>query len=316
LNVAVSRARYEMKVFSTLRSDQIDLARTSAEGVAGLKAFLEYAERGKNVVAIASTGIKPKIKSLVDVIANRIKESNYEVHTNIGCSGYRVDIGIVNPDNKSEYILGILCDGANYKAAKTVRDREVIQQDVLKLLGWKIHRVWTMDWLENEDKVIRDIISSIKSAPVSHEKVVEKVVEPMLESEHVVTKRVLFREIWLRIQRHMSLNYKVTPLKFSGVLADEFTFPNWEGLIMKQISDVIDCEAPISRDQLCKRVLSMWGISRIRSRIDYHFSRLFSRMNLKSTGEGIVRYYWREDQDPETYLNYRVVYFKCCGYFS
>ena len=29
-------------------------------------------------------------------------------------------------------------------------------------------------------------------------------------------------------------------------------------------------------------------------------------MNLKSTGEGIVRYYWREDQDPETYLNYRV----------
>ena len=50
----------------------------------------------------------------------------------------------------------------------------------------------------------------------------------------------------------------------------------------------------------------MWGISRVGSRIDYHFSRLFSRMNLKSTGEGIVRYYWREDQDPETYLNYRV----------
>jgi superfamily I DNA and/or RNA helicase len=47
LNVAVSRARYEMKVFSTLRSDQIDLNRTSSEGVAGLKAFLAYAEKGK-----------------------------------------------------------------------------------------------------------------------------------------------------------------------------------------------------------------------------------------------------------------------------
>lgn len=305
LNVAVSRARYEMKVFSTLRSDQIDLARTSAEGVAGLKAFLEYAEKGKNVVAIASTGIKPKIKSLVDVIANRIKESNYEVHTNIGCSGYRVDIGIVNPDNKSEYILGILCDGANYKAAKTVRDREVIQQDVLKLLGWKIHRVWTMDWLENEDKVIRDIISSIKSAPVSHEKVVEKVVEPMLESEHVVTKGFVPGNLVEDAKTYVA-DYQVTPLKFSGVLADEFTLPNWEGLIMRQITEVMEYEAPISRDQLCKRVLSMWGISRIGSRIDYHFSRLFSRMNLKSTGEGIVRYYWREDQDPETYLNYRV----------
>lgn len=305
LNVAVSRARYEMKVFSTLRSDQIDLARTSAEGVAGLKAFLEYAEKGKNVVAITSAGIKPKIKSLVDVIAKKIKDNGYEVHTNIGCSGYRVDIGIVNPENKSEYILGILCDGANYKAAKTVRDREIIQQDVLKLLGWKIHRVWTMDWLENEDKVIRDIISSIKSAPVSHEKVVEKVVEPMLESEHMVVKDFVPGNLVEDTKTYVT-DYKVTPLKFSGVLADEFTLPNWEGLIMRQIIEVMECEAPISRDQLCKRVLSMWGISRVGSRIDYHFSRLFSRMNLKSTGEGIVRYYWREDQDPETYLNYRV----------
>jgi len=305
LNVAVSRARYEMKVFSTLRSDQIDLARTSAEGVAGLKAFLEYAEKGKNVVAVSSQGIKTKNKSLVDVIANRIRENNYEVHTNIGCSGYRVDIGIVNPENISEYILGILCDGANYKAAKTVRDREVIQQDVLKLLGWKIHRVWTMDWLENEDKVISDIISAIKTTPVSHEKVVEKVVEPILESEHVVKNGFVPGNLVEDTKKYVT-DYKVTPLKFSGVIAEEFTLPNWEGLIMRQITEVMDCEAPISRDQLCKRVLSMWGISRVGSRIDYHFSRLFSRMNLKSTGEGIVRYYWREDQDPETHLNYRV----------
>ena len=37
LNVAVSRARYEMKVFSTLRPEQIDERRTQAEGVLGLK---------------------------------------------------------------------------------------------------------------------------------------------------------------------------------------------------------------------------------------------------------------------------------------
>jgi len=46
LNVAVSRARYEMKVFSTLRADQIDLKKTSSIGVAGLKYFLEYAGKG------------------------------------------------------------------------------------------------------------------------------------------------------------------------------------------------------------------------------------------------------------------------------
>jgi len=305
LNVAVSRARYEMKVFSTLRSDQIDLARTSAEGVAGLKAFLEYAEKGKNVVAVSSQSIKPKSRSLVDVIASKIKELGYEVNTNIGCSGYRVDIGVVNPDNKSEYILGILCDGANYKAAKTVRDREVIQQDVLKLLGWKIHRVWTMDWLENEDRVIKDIAEAIKRVPVSHEKEVEKVVEPLLESEHVIAKESE-TNVQVEVSKSYKVDYEVTPYKFSGIAAEEFTFPYWEGIVKEKILEVINYEAPISRDQLCRRVLSMWDISRIGSRIDYHFSRLFSNMNLKSTGEGVSQYYWREDQNPDSYLNYRV----------
>ena len=46
LNVAVSRARYEMMVFSTLRAEQIDLRRSQALGVEGLQKFLKYAETG------------------------------------------------------------------------------------------------------------------------------------------------------------------------------------------------------------------------------------------------------------------------------
>ena len=58
LNVAFSRARYEMKVFSTLHPSQIDMQRTNALGVKGLKRFLEYAE----------TGILPcQVSQLLDV---------------------------------------------------------------------------------------------------------------------------------------------------------------------------------------------------------------------------------------------------------
>lgn len=45
LNVAVSRARREMIVFSALKSSQIDLRRSKAKGVEGLKHFLAYAEQ-------------------------------------------------------------------------------------------------------------------------------------------------------------------------------------------------------------------------------------------------------------------------------
>lgn len=39
LNVAISRARQEMIVYSTLTPEQIDLSRTRALGVEGLKGF-------------------------------------------------------------------------------------------------------------------------------------------------------------------------------------------------------------------------------------------------------------------------------------
>jgi len=53
LNVAVSRARHEMHVFSTLRADHLDVSRTRAEGVSALRSFLEYAEKGVSALGVA-----------------------------------------------------------------------------------------------------------------------------------------------------------------------------------------------------------------------------------------------------------------------
>lgn len=305
LNVAVSRARYEMKVFSTLRADQIDLARTSAEGVAGLKAFLEYAERGKNILATDPRSSQNRGKSLVDVIANRIREQGYEVHTHIGCSGYRVDIGVVDSASGGDYLLGVLCDGANYRAAKTVRDREVIQHDVLRLLGWNIHRVWTMDWVENPDRVLEGILAAIAEAPIKRTtEQVELSPEPQPESGLLSENPAESIENQ-KTNTSYQIDYTVAATDPCNIPSNEFTDPSWERLLIQQIWDVLVCEAPISRDQLCRRVLSMWGISRIGSRIDSHFSRIFSRMHLKFTTAGQELFFWQEEQDPMEYMNYR-----------
>jgi hypothetical protein len=56
LNVAVTRARREMKIFSSFEPGMIDLTRTNADGVRDLKAFLEFAQRGKDALASADRG--------------------------------------------------------------------------------------------------------------------------------------------------------------------------------------------------------------------------------------------------------------------
>jgi len=46
LNVLITRAKWKCVVFTNLRSDDLDLRRTNARGVAVLKTFLKYAETG------------------------------------------------------------------------------------------------------------------------------------------------------------------------------------------------------------------------------------------------------------------------------
>jgi superfamily I DNA and/or RNA helicase len=125
LNVAVTRARREIVVFSSIRSDAIDLSRTKAKGVRDLKCFLDYAERGPVALAEKLTfNENAECESLFEQqVCDKLRELGYEVHPQVGCSGYRVDLGIVDPERKGRYLLGVECDGANYHRAKTARDR-------------------------------------------------------------------------------------------------------------------------------------------------------------------------------------------------
>lgn len=165
LNVAVSRARYEMTVFSTLLPEEIDLSRTGAAGVAGLRRFLEYARQ--RTTCQSSPPISKNSLSLAHVVADELRKLGHTAHTHVGTSRYRIDIGIVDSKNPERYTLGILCDGETYAAAKTARDREVVQQDTLRRLGWNLCRIWTMDWIENPQGVLQNIESTLSTAASS-----------------------------------------------------------------------------------------------------------------------------------------------------
>jgi hypothetical protein len=152
LNVAVSRARYEMKVLSTLRPEQIDERRTQAEGVLGLKRFLQFARRGiETIVGQTMTDDSQVIRQ----IASRLTELGYEVQTSVGSSSFKVDVAVVDPLHRERYLLGIICDGENYYRLKTVRDREVVQPAVLRMLGWNLMHIWTLDWMLHSEVILK-----------------------------------------------------------------------------------------------------------------------------------------------------------------
>ncbi|WP_084153722.1 DUF4011 domain-containing protein [Simplicispira psychrophila] len=150
LNVAVTRARHELRVFSSLRGDQMDLSRTQANGVRDLKHFLEFAERGPQALVESHRGSQGDFDSPFEAsVAEALERKGWRVHTQIGASSFRIDLGVVHPDFPGRYLSGVECDGATYHSSATARDRDKLREQVLRGLGWEILRIWSTDWWVN-----------------------------------------------------------------------------------------------------------------------------------------------------------------------
>lgn len=301
LNVAVSRARYEMLIFSTLRSDQIDLNRTSSVGVAGLKRFLEFSERGEHTLVMRGNS-KEIEYTISHIIADKLRTLGYKVHTDIGSSDYKIDIGIVDEENLTNYRLGILCDGKNYCATKMVRDREIVQNSVLRMLGWNICRVWTLDWWEDPEKVLRTIIEALEQTnrqPIKKEKPFTPFVPPI--SKSIEQPLCGLSDFPNQESISSSIPYETAELDLVYKPKDDFFYSR--NLILKQINQVVQKEAPISRNLLCKRVLSAWNISRLGQRLDRTFEKLFKDTDLYKTSSDEFDYFW---VDKNQYDNFEI----------
>ena len=151
LNVAITRARMEMKLVTSIRSHDIDLSRTGSEGVRLLRAYLDYAERGVEALGADVTQVNQLSydSRFEQEVATALKQRGLVVRTQVGCSGYRIDLALVDPKNPGRFVLGIECDGATYHNSATARDRDRLRQEVLESLGWEIIRIWSTDWVRD-----------------------------------------------------------------------------------------------------------------------------------------------------------------------
>jgi len=144
LNVAVSRARCEMAVFSSLQPEQISGDGFIPRGVSDLKAFLKYARDGREALDI------PRLAGgdgnlFAEQLADELRAEGHTVQTGVGSSDFRVDVAVLDPDRPGCYLYGILLDGPGYASAEAARDREIIRPQVLEGLGWDIRRNWILD---------------------------------------------------------------------------------------------------------------------------------------------------------------------------
>lgn len=184
LNVAITRAKEEMRIFSSLMPEQIDLSRTASEGVKDLKHFLEYAQRGASALAEAASAPGGFFDSPFEqAVAERLQSKGWTTHSQVGVSGFRIDLGIINPDAPGSYLAAVECDGATYHRSATARDRDSLREAVLRGLGWEVLRIWSTDWWMDADTAVERIDSQLNALLENYRTQVKVKLEPELEEK-------------------------------------------------------------------------------------------------------------------------------------
>jgi len=162
LNVLFSRARLRCEVLASFEPGEIDVTRTSREGPRVLKRFLEFAKTGEFDEKLI-TNLDADSPFEEDV-ARVIESFGFHADPQVGCAGFRLDIGVRHPARAGAYILAVECDGATYHGALWARERDRLRQDILENLGWSFHRIWSTDWFHRRTQEISRLRLALESA--------------------------------------------------------------------------------------------------------------------------------------------------------
>lgn len=334
LNVAVSRARSEMVVFSIMTADMIDLKRTRSRGVEALKNFLEFAENGK-LQSDYKVTLSKKKQGILERICKELASAGYQYQKNVGHSDFKIDIAVVNPYNEDEYLMGIMLDGDSYRQSTNTKDREVAQINVLTGLGWDLCRIWTMDWWDNRTKELEKLfklleekkteafgkfkktVVSINEGDDSEGTLMESGIESDRESgieSNVVQAEIdaNSEESFMQLKENKNskpykcMEYQTAVVPVTPMPAADYI----DKKAVKQIADklqiILDVEAPVEVDRLIKKTLRGFGINRTNPQVVEATEKALKKVPFKAYRQNGKKFYYTSEQTLDAYSTYRI----------
>ncbi|ORV09814.1 DUF3320 domain-containing protein [Mycobacterium celatum] len=316
LNVAVTRARREVVLYSSFDPEALRAEETTQVGTKHLKAYLEMAAHG--VQAFSEGGRRlPVIDRHRDDIAQALRAEGLPVRTDVGLSDFRVDLVIADPDNPEQPLVAVLLDGPNWYSRKTAADRDGLPVDVLEnLMHWPaVERIWLPGWLRNKEQIVARVRKTVDEA---RQRVLRHDVQPdpsrrapeptpikVAPTVVASTKIAVAPTRPQEIKRHpMIRDYHEWVPQVSGDVSTLDHLPDsWaKSEVRMAIHAAIDAEAPIHPDRLAKIVAGAFGLNRVSEERRRSIQRVVPSEYTRNDEEG---FYWPPGLDPQAWRTIR-----------
>ncbi|MCG9129861.1 DUF3320 domain-containing protein [Candidatus Poribacteria bacterium] len=270
LNVLITRAREKCVVFSNFKASDLQLDANAPFGTRALKMFLDYAEnRNNDNSTIRNDETETPFE---DSVFDYIQSLGYEIRKKVGCAGYRIDLGIIDPDSTDRYLIGIECDGRQYYNAPVARDRDRLRQQVLSGLGWKLHRVWSMEWYQDRDNTKERLLTAIENAKSDTPSEPQHTHNSDIDMYNIENGSELESEPEVESNSSFDTNTEPTIPEYKecidlGILISGELHLQDKNIIAKAVSNIVNEESPVHVEQIVIRFRTLWGLAKAGSRI-------------------------------------------------
>ncbi|NGM19308.1 DUF4011 domain-containing protein [Roseomonas stagni] len=231
LNVLITRAKKRCIVFSGIGAEDIDLDRAAGRGVAALKSFLQAAAGGLRSGAPATGAVRA---GLGTVIGAEIAAAGKEAVGRVGTAGLFLDVAAREGD---DFILGVEADAGDWAGIRAARDRERGRAAALGQMGWRLHRAWSLAWLQRPEAERARLRAALGATPEAPEAAPVGGPDPGLATPYV--------EATPEIDRATA----IPAMPFAA--------------LSEVLASIIRTEQPIHADAVLERIRLLWGKERL-----------------------------------------------------
>lgn len=252
LNVAVTRAKYNVQLVTSMHSGDIDLSRTQAEGSRLLREYLDYAENGMEALerTVHVSSFDRYDSEFELEVCEFLRSQGYDVDTQVGCSSFKIDMALKQPGT-SNYLLAIECDGASYHSSKSARDRDRLRQAILESMGWRFYRIWSTDWFNNKAKEKERLLKAVQDAIENVSSVPSEDSYERQSFEQIAEKHCTFPKYQLaNIPRHTQGRSDILTI----------------------VKSILEVEAPVSEVWILRRLAFFYGRQKVTSVVQESFN--------------------------------------------
>lgn len=295
LNVLVTRAKCQIILLTSLRSAELHRINPQNRGAIALKNFIEYAERGGSLPPDPARITEGETNDFEDAIRETLVERGFIVDAQVGAGSFRIDLAIRDPRDPSKYLIGVECDGATYHSSRVARDRDLLRQEILENMGWKLYRVWSTEWFQNRDSAIKLMLNSIERV-LSRDPKKSMPAASLTEDKEYNFKPIPVPKITKEYKSGTPYCKYKRRFNRDILMRDKNTYRLKDILV-----ELIDLEGPIHEDLLDERLKEVFKVEKIGANIRSNVERAIKSAIQSKLLERKKPFVWVKDNELRTF---------------